>query len=1760
MMSDGTSDSILDEDVEAELRRVADLLLQTDRRSPLIQFERRFGERVWLCDFPSLNWIAQALPESGAVGALARHGGLGLKPLPEPVPGAEPPSPPPREPIGGDRLERWVQCDAGPQELRKSLTKLRKTDKTFEQEAGLNVLRLVLGFLEWRDPESKLPSSSLWSPLLAIPVVVEGETLWRRDEPEDNGSLRRKLRDEFRINLPELDDGIDPDAYLDQVETWLKDVQSKIPSASVRRRAAIGALSFSALRLHRDLLHPSVSKHRHVRRLLAGSQQLFDDAKPMPFDRLVLDGGTDNDPLPALVFDADGSQHAVIADVLGKQKSLVVEGPPGTGKSQTIANLIAVALGEGKRVLFVSQKQAALAVVRKRLEAAGLGPFCLDLHGAGATTTGFLNRVRSRLELSKIPAPKRPPYMDRNHIWRSLARSANDLASAVGASEASGFEVIWRFEKARMALGQAAGSLGHLKLEAALVELPKASLDATFRGLESSWRELVEVAPGFPGDHVLSGIELTDNASPSFVIDELQAVESGAQALADLAWSLADWVTTPPAKDAFTVKQAQRLNDQLALIPNSISSVDASLCQKLISGEKDELFRDFRMVVDALGEQATWADQAVETIGSLRRKIEQNGFSKRQIAEQRAAFDALRAAIKALEDAAGVSISTVTAARGAVAKLQISSPLSPDAASWLRAAQNEELLKAPLLAVAVDDAFAATEGLRASLSVTALALPGPDAAKVASTLRAGKLLNFGAGKAVGAFPPPIAAQLQIYAAKPTISLGALIEALEGQAAHLAKVDRLRAHRLIEVILKAGVSWGKSLAEALRWCGEAASLPPQILRFIRNHDGDGVAAVQRIAADLATSIRMAKACGLVVDESVSINELTSPLLAREDLERQVSARLEPLGVSVDADQIELISALMRLEALAQARDRLITAGWCDVYAGLGDWEGWRAKCVVALGVAGQISDLPLDVQSRLRITLTADGGARRFSALSAAKRRLTNALDSYLDVKGQLDARLSDGGRSVAPPDMSLTAIAYRCGEVGRSPGLLAWLNYCAHRATLSNSGRDALVRALDSNLVTVDQLTPLNDFLSYRPLVDDVFKRAGLIGFSGAKAESWRESFVELDEQIRQDTAKAIASRLADKLPTKGTPGKTVRENTDHYLLKLLTNSKRPGMPIRKIMRQSKTALMDLFPCFMMSPLAVAQYLDPDVEPFDLVVMDEASQLPTHEGLGALARGRQFAVMGDRHQMPPSSLFKRIDRYEVDDDDPDGGAVEDAESILMAAQAKYPRRDLLWHYRSKHESLIQFSNDRVYDGKLLVFPNGEANDALGVRLIPVAAPRYINQQNLPEALTVVELTARAMRRELAKPESARRSIGVVAINSKQADLIEDRLTELSATEPAISAYLAWAESTRREEFFVKNLENVQGDERDIVILSLTYGPRPDGKIYQQFGPISQRGGYRRLNVLITRARAEMLVVSSLSPAQISDAPSKDVAEKSGRVMLRRFIQFAADGGAFGGINADERGPESPFEEAVGAVLDDAGIPYHWQVGSAGASIDIAIRHPNRRDAYVLAIECDGETWHRSASRREADRLRQQRLEEMGWRFHRIWSSDWFVDPRSARERLISACQMAIDGARGEVSAADGSELTVGLDQAVLSQVRRLKKIHVSEEGDEPPEEVVGADVPSDDLRAALEGRMILLHEDDDPQRSKQYLLVSGHSELELGRLGLNSNLGRQIEDCIEGELVTVSLPKGTVRYRLARVWDPTSPDPGDNFKPRSTMA
>lgn len=523
--------------------------------------------------------------------------------------------------------------------------------------------------------------------------------------------------------------------------------------------------------------------------------------------------------------------------------------------------------------------------------------------------------------------------------------------------------------------------------------------------------------------------------------------------------------------------------------------------------------------------------------------------------------------------------------------------------------------------------------------------------------------------------------------------------------------------------------------------------------------------------------------------------------------------------------------------------------------------------------------------------------------------------------------------------------------------------------------------------------------------------RPDLRGLAAFDRHGLVQKFQERERARLRETRYDILSRHYSQIPT-GSAGEMA-------IIRGEIGRKARHKPIRVLMDQAGSMIQRIKPVMLMSPISVAQFLPAGKIEFDLLVIDEASQVRPEEALGAIARARQIVVVGDQKQLPPTSFFDRLVNGEdlddeEDDDMPAAATVSDMESILSLAEARGIRSRMLeWHYRSRVPSLIQVSNGVFYDDNLVLPPSPlQLDPSYGLRFqnVPGAYARgksggARSGTNKIEAQYVVKAVAEHAR---TNPEL---SLGVVAFSKRQADTLTEIMEYERRRDPVLDKFLAEGQA---ENVFVKNIENVQGDERDVILISVGYGPsEPNGRMISMwFGPVNKEGGERRLNVLFTRARVRCTVFASFDPGEMNLSSTKNAGPR----VLKRFLDFAKTGIIEEKV-ATGLGADSPFEEDVIRAIRDLGYEADPQVGTAGFRIDIGVRHADRPGQYLMAVECDGAAYHSALWARERDRLRQDVLENLGWKFHRIWSTDWFHRREGEIRRLaeaLSAARMAFE--------------------------------------------------------------------------------------------------------------------------------------------------
>jgi len=557
------------------------------------------------------------------------------------------------------------------------------------------------------------------------------------------------------------------------------------------------------------------------------------------------------------------------------------------------------------------------------------------------------------------------------------------------------------------------------------------------------------------------------------------------------------------------------------------------------------------------------------------------------------------------------------------------------------------------------------------------------------------------------------------------------------------------------------------------------------------------------------------------------------------------------------------------------------------------------------------------------------------------------------------------------------------------PHLKSWINYVQLRKQGENLQLHWLINAYENNLCEIENLTEFFYYTVHASIAQRVISQHEALSlFNAGLFESKIEQYKKIAKDFQYLTIQELRVKLAEQLPNTTTEA---MQSSEIGILQRAIKNRGRGLSIRKLFDQIPTLLPRIAPCMLMSPISVAQYFDVNTKHFDILIFDEASQLPTCEAISALARAKQAVIVGDPKQMPPTSFFSTI---KLDEENMD---VEDLESILDdCLTLSVPSKYLLRHYRSKHESLIAFSNVNYYENKLLTFPSSDdLNRKVKYHNIKGFYDKGKTRTNKFEADEIVQY----IQSHYNNSQQRKLSVGVVTFSQTQQNLIEDKLQKLFLGDPKLEEYC----NESNEPLFVKNLENVQGDERDIILFSVCYAPDEEGKMSMNFGPLNRDGGWRRLNVAITRARYEMHLFSTLQADQIN--LSRTSAE--GVAGLKAFLQFAEKGHLSIRLeDVQEALDRQHLSASISKKLEEKGLEVKCNIGTSGFKVDIGIVHSDKPQQYILGIVIDGHYYFNAHTTNDREMVMPSVLKALGWNVHRIWTMDWYENSNVIVDAIV----------------------------------------------------------------------------------------------------------------------------------------------------------
>lgn len=1494
------------------------------------------------------------------------------------------------------------------QELDTRLTELFRSARNALQEGGANTLFLAMGFLAWTRDDR--PDFRFRAPLILVPVTLgrrsarSGFTLQsHEDEARFNPTLVEMLRQDHQLELgipldelPRDDSGIDIQGIWTRVRAAIRDIRGWEVSEDV----VLSMFSFAKFLMWKDLSERTddLRKSPVVAHLLDTPRDPYPSTIRFPDARTL-----DRDYPPDKVFSplpADSSQLSAVM-AAAKGKDFVLIGPPGTGKSQTISNLIAQCLAEGKRVLFVAEKIAALDVVYRRLREVGLGEFCLELHSNKSKKIDVLNQLQHSWKAKgEIDAEE----------WKAKSQQMNRLREQLSTY----VERLHRRHRNGWSIHRAIGIVvagdSHPELG-----LRWAGHDVHDR---TSYDALCELCDRLSANARAIG---TDNLAATAPLSPVHATQ----------WS-ARWQNE--------LVQAARTLHEASF---AVASTAAALGENL-GVQWPCLTLPVRSVLDVLGKALPhastqpWAfclsPDSERTCGELE-------TASALLTEHRSLSSRLTPAWpEALRTRLGEAISLLSRHREIHAEL--GTPWGPSVSDELeRGVQYIEEIKQRRGSLSVQYSAGIAqinvmqlqrEWLKAEKSLWPMSWLGKR--RVRKALEA---VMDGAGE------PQVADDLA---------------ALVRMRSLESEVESLNPGPATEGIwagLKTRTDYARSALKVNAALQAARSHRPFVLSgttsALEGYCGDRWAnETRRLKALHAIEAQLAECASLVepshgvwrghetdldmLRAALAFEQAREALGDRGPLPSQHEAVAEGRCGPTLQGQHAILQERAQCEAKVQTLAELHTTCpglWRGLDTDLGAiGRATRFHELLKAGLAG-LGESAGVVRAALHHALlnrAQDLGPA--GELGSLCRRLSEQVT-------ELNAAIDAFSRTAEQPvettaafkNQSVTALADCAARVLDSQhNLRDWCAWRHVQLDARSAGLAPLVDAIETGSVPAGDAVQAFEvnyarwWLGEAVDDDEVLKR-----FVPAEHEQRIQAFRALDEEFTQITRQLIRARLCAGLPSVG----SIHRNSEWGVLRREMTKKRAHKPLRQLLQEVPTVVLKLAPCLLMSPLSIAQYLSADANNFDIVIFDEASQIPVWDAIGAMARARQVVMVGDPKQLPPTNFFDRADNRDLDSDEVEA----DMESILdECLGASLPTLDLSWHYRSRHESLIAFSNHRYYNGGLVTFPSPLTDDrAVSFHHVDGRYEKGGARINQPEAKALVaDLVAR-----LKSPgfRDSKLTIGVVTFNTEQQRLIEDLLDAERRADPDLESFFSEVEL---EPVFVKNLESVQGDERDIMYFSITYGPDLAGLVSMNFGPLNRDGGERRLNVAITRARHQLRVFSSLRGEQIDLSRTKAPGVRD----LKHFLEFAERGpSALAQANNGSQGDfDSRFEASVAAALRRRGWDVHTQIGVSRFRVDLGVVHPDFPGRYLAGVECDGATYHRAATARDRDKLREQVLRGLGWEIIRIWSTDWWVNPGGTLERVhaqLSEC-LTDDRARRSAEAEAEARAAAEAAQAVAA--------------------------------------------------------------------------------------------------------------------------
>ncbi|WP_432644596.1 DUF4011 domain-containing protein [Methanobrevibacter sp.] len=1483
--------------------------------------------------------------------------------------------------------DKFLQTKYDPDELQKRLTHIYRDNRTVLEEQGYNDFFLALGFLEWKEigHENEIHKA----PLVLVPLSIERSSVsqpftvnWNGDEVRSNLSLIYKLQEQG-VEIPDFGEF---ESEQDLIE-YFKEIESIIankPGWKISKDIFLSNFNFKKFVMFKDLNLGNWSEieNNSIKNLFYVDEHDFDSDEYVDLNSL-------NTTETYNVVDADSSQLAVLEEAK-KGKNLVVQGPPGTGKSQTIVNLIAELMARGQKVLFVSEKKAALDVVKTRLDSVGLGEGCLELHGKNSNKKDFLNELERTLKIDSVELSDVSDFKHLDDIKGDLDDYVNTLHTIYKKTELTPFQLIGIYEYHGQKLTNEQQEI--LKLDSEDVsKLDKEKRGELIRKLneiveyyelvspvsENIWRNTSPENLTSPDvkeiknqlidlfNNLNEFDELTIHVHELIGVNKLNTLEI--EPLIDNSKILRPNLKLLNENDDLESIIQEVSTFQNNALNTSIKSLDFNLDLDSLKNEIDLLIRNINKLnidMDNVNEDD------FENLENIIQKISnfQNKLGSMDIDVLNLDLNALKREINTLQnniDALNID--------GDIVDREDFDTISSNFKSnknFIEESKIQKALDNPNLEIEFNE-------FKSKRNSFFKKVFDGNFKRIKKQFKSYYDFEVGDDQIESDF-------------EKIISVNNNLTKLRNKINSYSKSSINNDDKIIIESEK-----------LLEWTSELDSIKSKLVSY--------QVSVQK--KELETKIDVLIELEVMSQEIESVND-TGKYFFSDDW------KLHNSDTKILHEKLSKIRQYKKCyHELIDLKELLLSIESKDIVGKYYFTDDWKLH-------NSDIKTLNEKLSNIEQFKKYYGYGYFNDITIEFIESNKFNELNDYLDELSNLKAKIIKQYDNINQKLYFEKELAFDEIDSANVPYMQNTIELLLERIENLNDYRlfvkyckeygdkytKQLIEYIKADKIRPDLVANLFYYNFANIALKDIFsKEAVLDEFNFKLHEEKLSQFKKLDKNIIETNRYRVREILGANRPNMSI---VAAPSSGLGILLKEMNKKRKIKPIRKILTETSDVISSIKPCFMMSPLSIAQYLDPKIYEsyFDYVIFDEASQVKIEDSLGAMLRGKRYIVIGDTKQLPPTTFFEK--ELDIDEDEEEGVA-DNIESILHLCKNTFETKMLKWHYRSYHESLISVSNQEFYNNELYVFPSPtKESEDLGLKFVydpTTVYNRGSGSNNIEEAENIVEYACDCFRKW-----GNSRSLGIATFNLKQRNTIMDILEKKLQEQPDLEQFF---NEDGEDGFFVKNLENIQGDERDIILISIGYGVDQNNKLSLNFGPLNKEGGERRLNVLITRAKKQCVVFSNFKSSMMHTTERTP----KGVEALKTFLYYAESGEFPENYHTGEDF-DSPFEEAVYNFLIDEGYTVEKQVGCAGYKIDLAIVDKDDANRYVLGIECDGATYHSSPLARDRDRLRQEVLEGLGWKFHRIWSTDWYHVNKTAKRRLLKAIKDAMKNKDNKVIA------------------------------------------------------------------------------------------------------------------------------------------